>query len=107
MPAKRSATSPSPARQWWWPSTAQTGAGSEKPAGRSCEADADGIEDHIDACPQEAELFNNYKDEDGCPEKDSDDDGVFDDADQCLTEREDPDNWQDEDGCPDTDNDND
>ena len=74
---------------------------------RPKDADADGIEDHIDACPQEAELFNDYKDEDGCPEKDSDNDGVFDDADQCLTEREDPDNWQDEDGCPDTDNDED
>lgn len=72
---------------------------------RPKDADADGIEDHLDSCPEEAELVNGYKDEDGCPEKDGDNDGVFDDADQCLTEREDPDGWEDDDGCPDTDND--
>ncbi len=74
---------------------------------RPKDADGDGIEDHLDACPQEAELVNGYKDTDGCPEKDGDNDGVFDDADKCPTEREDPDNWQDDDGCPDTDNDGD
>ena len=72
---------------------------------RPKDRDGDGIEDHLDQCPDEAELVNSYKDEDGCPEKDGDNDGVFDDADRCPSEREDPDGWEDDDGCPDTDND--
>lgn len=74
---------------------------------RPKDLDGDGIEDHLDQCPEEAELVNDYKDDDGCPEKDDDNDGVFNDADRCPTEREDPDGWQDDDGCPDVDNDND
>jgi len=72
---------------------------------RPKDRDGDGIEDHLDQCPDDAELVNNYKDDDGCPEKDDDADGVFNDADRCPTDREDPDGWEDDDGCPDTDND--
>ncbi len=69
--------------------------------------DKDNIYDHEDACPDEPETVNGYKDEDGCPEVDVDNDLVFDDADQCIGELEDRDGWQDDDGCPDPDNDRD
>ncbi|MCB9679859.1 MAG: OmpA family protein [Alphaproteobacteria bacterium] len=32
------------------------------------DADGDGILDDVDACPEEPETFNEYKDEDGCPD---------------------------------------
>ncbi len=87
--------------------------------------DGDGIEDVDDVCPFERETFNDYLDEDGCPdtappaaaglggegeleaERDTDGDGVPDDVDRCPEEPEDIDGFEDGDGCPDLDNDRD
>jgi OmpA-OmpF porin, OOP family len=69
--------------------------------------DGDGLVDGEDECPEEPELVNGYKDEDGCPESDSDGDGVFDEVDRCPSVAEDMDGFQDGDGCPDNDNDKD
>jgi outer membrane protein OmpA-like peptidoglycan-associated protein len=74
---------------------------------RPKDRDKDGVEDHVDLCPDQAELINSYKDEDGCPEVDADGDSVYDDVDQCPSEKEDLDGWEDSDGCPDRDNDGD
>lgn len=72
---------------------------------RPKDKDQDGVEDHVDFCPDKAEVLNSYKDDDGCPEVDADGDRVFDDVDACPTEKEDLDGWEDADGCPDRDND--
>jgi outer membrane protein OmpA-like peptidoglycan-associated protein len=69
--------------------------------------DGDGIVNADDACPLEAEDFDGFQDEDGCPDPDNDGDGIPDTLDQCPNEAEDFDGWQDEDGCPDPDNDGD
>ncbi|MDD3642314.1 MAG: OmpA family protein [Candidatus Krumholzibacteria bacterium] len=71
------------------------------------DADRDGIEDKVDACPGEPEDFDGYQDDDGCPDLDNDGDGIPDDADQCPDLAEDFDGYQDDDGCPDLDNDGD
>ena len=100
------------------------------------DTDKDGILDKIDNCPNEAEDFDNFQDEDGCPDVDNDKDGVADTVDKCpgvagpeanrgcpdvdtdkdgVVNRldkcrrapEDVDGFQDEDGCPDPDNDKD
>ncbi len=72
---------------------------------RPKDRDGDGIWDHLDRCPDQAETANGYQDEDGCPDYDRDGDGIMDDADRCPDQAEDLDNFQDEDGCPDEDND--
>lgn len=69
--------------------------------------DADGIEDGLDACPNDAEDMDGFSDEDGCPEIDNDADGVPDTTDVCPTQSEDDDDFNDEDGCPEPDNDED
>ncbi|UCF04584.1 MAG: OmpA family protein [bacterium] len=69
--------------------------------------DDDGIEDKVDKCPDEAEDFDGYEDEDGCPDYDNDKDGITDDTDGCPDLAEDFDGYEDEDGCPDLDNDGD
>ena len=71
------------------------------------DSDNDGLLDNVDACPQEPETKNGFKDEDGCPDEipDSDGDGLRDPDDKCPQEPEDRDTFQDEDGCPDPDND--
>jgi OmpA-OmpF porin, OOP family len=98
--------------------------------------DGDGIPDKLDKCPDQAEDFDGFEDEDGCPELDNDGDGIVDSADKCPNEAgpiqnlgcpivdrdgdginddkdkcpdepEDFDGFQDEDGCPDLDNDSD
>ena len=69
--------------------------------------DNDGILNENDACPEVAEDFDGFQDDDGCPELDNDGDGLNDDCDQCPDQPEDMDAFQDEDGCPDPDNDND
>jgi OOP family OmpA-OmpF porin len=74
---------------------------------RPKDRDGDGILDEVDKCPDEAEVFNGFNDDDGCPEGDRDRDGIWDSVDQCPTEAEDLDNFMDSDGCPDRDNDND
>jgi outer membrane protein OmpA-like peptidoglycan-associated protein len=67
--------------------------------------DGDDILNTDDSCPDEAEDFDRYEDEDGCPEPDNDGDGVLDRPDRCDNEAEDIDGFEDEDGCPDPDND--
>ncbi len=71
------------------------------------DTDKDGITDDIDECIYEAEDFDGYQDEDGCPDDDNDGDGIFDRADNCPNKAEDFDGYQDDDGCPDPDNDGD
>jgi hypothetical protein len=69
--------------------------------------DGDKIKNCLDKCPTDAENYNNYQDEDGCPDekplevKDSDGDGILDDKDKCPKEKETFNGYQDEDGCPD------
>ncbi|UCF46782.1 MAG: OmpA family protein [Myxococcales bacterium] len=71
------------------------------------DADGDGILDDVDECPNEAEDFDGFQDEDGCPDLDNDGDGVLDVNDGCPNDPEDIDGFEDEDGCPDPDNDGD
>ena len=71
------------------------------------DSDNDGLSDIDDDCPNQPELINGFKDEDGCPEEDSDGDGIFDEIDKCLKKAEDFDDFEDEDGCPEPDNDQD
>ena len=69
--------------------------------------DKDGIKDNVDRCPDKAEDYDSFQDEDGCPDFDNDNDGVADTTDKCVNQAEDKDSFQDEDGCPDVDNDKD
>ena len=69
--------------------------------------DHDGVMDVYDACPDQAEDKDGYKDGDGCPDPDNDGDAIPDEKDRCPNEPEDFDGFQDEDGCPDHDNDHD
>lgn len=71
------------------------------------DTDGDRIPDDIDQCPNDAEDYDKFQDDDGCPDLDNDGDGVPDTADKCPDEPEDIDGFQDEDGCPDPDNDGD
>jgi outer membrane protein OmpA-like peptidoglycan-associated protein len=45
--------------------------------------DGDGIKDDVDKCPDEPEDFDDFEDEDGCPDPDNDHDGILDRDDQC------------------------
>lgn len=74
---------------------------------RPKDRDEDGILDEDDECPDVAETFNGFRDEDGCPEGDRDNDRIFDADDKCPDIPEDLDSFLDTDGCPDPDNDND
>jgi OOP family OmpA-OmpF porin len=65
------------------------------------DADGDGILDNVDQCPNDPEDFDQFQDEDGCPDPDNDNDGIPDVSDQCPNDPEDFDLFQDEDGCPD------
>lgn len=71
------------------------------------DSDGDGIPDKIDICPKQAEDFDGFQDDDGCPDLDNDEDGIPDKVDKCPNEAEDADGFQDNDGCPDPDNDGD
>ena len=62
--------------------------------------DGDGYKDDVDECPDEPEDFDNFADEDGCPDPDNDRDGILDDDDECPLVPEDRDGDADEDGCP-------
>jgi len=62
--------------------------------------DGDGLRDDVDQCPDEPEDFDNFSDEDGCPEPDNDRDGILDEDDECPLVPEDRDGDSDEDGCP-------
>jgi outer membrane protein OmpA-like peptidoglycan-associated protein len=65
------------------------------------DSDGDGFKDDRDACPNEAEDFDQFEDENGCPDPDNDKDGILDTADQCPLEPEVINGVKDEDGCPD------
>lgn len=68
--------------------------------------DGDGYPDNVDKCPDRPEVYNNFQDEDGCPDDaDTDGDGIADTADSCILEPEDKDGYLDHDGCPEADND--
>ena len=75
--------------------------------GESQDDDRDGIENHVDQCPTEAEDLDGYEDKDGCPDRDNDLDSILDSADKCPSQAEDMDGFEDTDGCPDLDNDKD
>ncbi len=62
--------------------------------------DGDGYRDDTDECPNEPEDFDNFADEDGCPDPDNDRDGILDVDDECDMVPEDRDGDHDEDGCP-------
>jgi len=64
------------------------------------DSDSDGIPDVKDICLKEAEDFDGFEDEDGCPDYDNDVDGITDSVDLCPNEVEDLDGIEDEDGCP-------
>jgi outer membrane protein OmpA-like peptidoglycan-associated protein len=62
--------------------------------------DGDGIKDDVDRCPDAAEDFDGWQDDDGCPDPDNDGDGIPDVDDKCPDIPEDLDGVEDEDGCP-------
>jgi OOP family OmpA-OmpF porin len=62
--------------------------------------DGDGLKDDIDKCPDNPEDFDDFEDEDGCPEPDNDRDGILDGDDKCPNNPEDKDDFEDADGCP-------
>jgi hypothetical protein len=68
----------------------------------SSDRDGDGIRDGDDKCPDDPEDFDNFQDQDGCPEPDNDYDGVLDINDRCPNQPETVNGFQDEDGCPDS-----
>ncbi len=65
--------------------------------------DGDGIKDDVDECPDDPEDYDDFEDQDGCPEPDNDRDRIPDVDDKCPNTPEDRDGIDDEDGCPETD----
>jgi uncharacterized protein (TIGR03382 family) len=78
-----------------------------EPAKPAVDADADGVPDSRDNCPDEPEDQDRFDDADGCPDPDNDRDGLADAKDRCPLAPEDKDGFQDGNGCPDNDNDHD
>ncbi|MDX2021621.1 MAG: OmpA family protein [Deltaproteobacteria bacterium] len=66
--------------------------------------DRDGYKDDVDQCPDDPEDFDDFEDEDGCPDPDNDQDGILDEDDQCPNDPETKNGYKDEDGCPDDQN---
>ena len=64
--------------------------------------DRDGYKDDVDLCPDDPEDFDDFEDEDGCPEPDNDRDGILDVDDECPNDPETRNGFEDEDGCPDS-----
>jgi outer membrane protein OmpA-like peptidoglycan-associated protein len=79
--------------------------------------DGDGIKDDVDKCPDDPEDFDDFEDEDGCPDPDNDRDGICDPwveqrgeggkyggicrgSDKCPDEPENKNGVEDDDGCP-------
>jgi len=60
------------------------------------DSDHDGIINGKDRCPDQAEDYDGFEDDDGCPEADNDHDGVLDDDDECPDQAGPRNN----DGCP-------
>jgi OmpA-OmpF porin, OOP family len=58
--------------------------------------DGDGYKDDIDKCPDDPEDFDEWEDQDGCPDPDNDQDGIPDTVDKCPNEPGPREN----DGCP-------
>lgn len=52
-------------------------------APRGSDADDDGLDDTVDACPHDREDFDGHEDRDGCPELDNDGDRIPDELDAC------------------------
>jgi OOP family OmpA-OmpF porin len=48
--------------------------------------DGDGYKDDVDKCPDDPEDFDDFEDEDGCPDLDNDQDGIPDVQDKCPNE---------------------
>ena len=73
----------------------------------AADRDGDGILNDDDQCPDDPEDFDQFEDDNGCPDPDNDQDHILDDPDECPNVAEDVDGFEDEDGCPDPDNDQD
>jgi hypothetical protein len=71
-------------------------------APRFQDADHDGIADEADDCPELAEDFDGFEDDDGCPDDDNDGDGIPDAQDACPNQPETVNGYRDDDGCPDS-----
>jgi hypothetical protein len=56
------------------------------PPNATADHDDDGVADMRDRCPDKAEDWDAFADEDGCPEPDNDHDGVLDETDDCPYE---------------------
>ncbi len=80
-----------------------------KPVPKVGDCDGDGLLDDVDVkCPCDAENYNGFEDEDGCPDDpDTDGDGIRDSLDTRRLLPEDKDSYLDDDGCPELDNDDD
>ncbi|HEY0714264.1 MAG TPA: transporter, partial [Polyangia bacterium] len=50
--------------------------------------DHDGYKDDVDLCPDDPEDFDDFEDEDGCPDPDNDKDGILDVDDKCPNDPE-------------------
>lgn len=48
--------------------------------------DGDGLKDDVDKCPDDPEDFDDFQDDDGCPDPDNDKDGIPDRSDKCPNE---------------------
>jgi OmpA-OmpF porin, OOP family len=72
---------------WWTPHTS--------------DSDGDGISDGKDQCPNLAEDFDGFQDNDGCPDPDNDGDGILDPDDLCPLEPAEDGRDLNEDGCTD------
>jgi OmpA-OmpF porin, OOP family len=70
-------------------------------AAPAADPDGDGIVGDADRCPDQAEDFDGFEDDDGCPEPDNDHDGIDDARDACPAEPETRNGFEDDDGCPD------
>jgi outer membrane protein OmpA-like peptidoglycan-associated protein len=69
-------------------------------AGSPRDEDGDGFVGAADRCPGEAEDYDLFADDDGCPDRDNDGDGVVDALDRCPGVPEGDDPARDGDGCP-------
>jgi hypothetical protein len=66
----------------------------------SHDRDGDGIPDDLDQCPDLAEDFDGFEDQDGCPEADNDEDGIVDADDACPNVPGVPSSDPRKNGCP-------
>lgn len=71
----------------------------------SSDYDGDRIASRDDQCPNIAEDYDGFQDDDGCWDGDNDQDGIADAFDACPMQVEDKDGFEDLDGCADIDND--